>query len=352
TWLQRSPMEIVDDWMGPGLRPLQERWLQHQLQHRVPIARVLRVARTIEPGPLDREAARRLILEELPNLYHAADPIASAEQLAAALTFGAKGKKIWGGAWDEIKEPLSDLREFLKKKFPETLPQGREAMLAAAEVGQRMLRVAVAMHEEYRQLKRRSGQLDFQDLLSEAERLLQADPERLAELQSRFPILLLDELQDTDPLQMRLVRQLCGAQALAGAIFAVGDAKQSIYRFRGAAVELFEGLRQDMPVAGRLDLSRNFRSLPGVLRFVNRLSQDWFPTDPPLEAARAANAGDSLCVHFHWVVKPKPPGQSHGETKPAEARALAQLLRVWLDNETPCIVDEATGELRRMDPRD
>ncbi|MGL4423783.1 MAG: UvrD-helicase domain-containing protein, partial [Gemmataceae bacterium] len=46
TWLQRSPMEIVDDWMGPGLRPLQERWLQHQLQHRVPIARVLRVART------------------------------------------------------------------------------------------------------------------------------------------------------------------------------------------------------------------------------------------------------------------------------------------------------------------
>ena len=61
----------------------------------------------------------------------------------------------------------------------------------------------------------------------------------------RYRFLLIDELQDTDPVQMELVESLCGAGLTAGKLFAVGDANQSIYRFRGADVHLFQGLRRD-----------------------------------------------------------------------------------------------------------
>ena len=82
---------------------------------------------------------------------------------------------------------------------------------------------------------------------------------------------LVDEFQDTDPLQVELVQALCDGQVAGGKLFFVGDYKQSIYRFRGADPGVFQQLRQEIPAAGRLPLSLNFRSQPAVLEFINAL---------------------------------------------------------------------------------
>ena len=104
--------------------------------------------------------------------------------------------------------------------------------------------------------KARAGVVDFQDLLVLARDLLRDRREvRERHSQKRYRFVLLDELQDTDPVQMELVELLCGAGLKHGKLFAVGDHKQSIYRFRGADVSLFTGLRGRSAEEGRLELT-------------------------------------------------------------------------------------------------
>ena len=78
--------------------------------------------------------------------------------------------------------------------------------------------------------------LDFNDLLIRARDLL-VGPERgglRKRLAAQIRLLLVDEFQDTDPLQVEMVKSLCDNEHLRGKLFFVGDYKQSIYRFRGA----------------------------------------------------------------------------------------------------------------------
>ena len=85
---------------------------------------------------------------------------------------------------------------------------------------------------------------------------------------SQIRLLMVDEFQDTDPLQVELVKALCDNDYLRGKLFFVGDSKQSIYRFRGADPGVFKSLRDEIPQEGRLPLSENFRSQPAILDFV------------------------------------------------------------------------------------
>ena len=125
-----------------------------------------------------------------------------------------------------------------------------------------------------------AGRLAFHDLLVRARGLLRHHPEVRASLSERYSHLLIDEFQDTDPIQIELAVLLTAAGGEArpwhelepapGRLFFVGDAKQSIYRFRGADISLFLRVRRQM-VEAPLQLTRNFRSVPGILRFVNHL---------------------------------------------------------------------------------
>src|SRR5262249_38422943 len=90
-----------------------------------------------------------------------------------------------------------------------------------------------------------------------------------------------------------------GPALSAGKLFAVGDMKQSIYRFRGADVEQFQRLRHHMPHEGRLGLTVNFRSQPAVLDFVNALFAEHLRDYEPLQAHHPQrNPGP--CVEFLW----------------------------------------------------
>ena len=119
---------------------------------------------------------------------------------------------------------------------------------------------------EYADERRREGELGFQDLLVRASRLLESDPSVATSIHNRFKRLLIDEFQDNDPLQTRIIDAI--AQGEPGRAFYVGDPKQSIYRFRRADIQQFNQVKQAQE-AGLTRLTQNFRSTPGVTEFVN-----------------------------------------------------------------------------------
>jgi ATP-dependent helicase/nuclease subunit A len=129
--------------------------------------------------------------------------------------------------------------------------------------------------------RRTDGRVTFHDLLVLARNLLRDDAPVRHALADRYPVLLLDEFQDTDPLQIDVALRIAGVRAHAdaardwreieprpGAVFLVGDPKQSIYRFRRADIELYgtvmATLTDDM-----LELTESFRSRPGIIEWVN-----------------------------------------------------------------------------------
>ncbi len=120
--------------------------------------------------------------------------------------------------------------------------------------------------ERYTRLKRRRGQMDFGDLEMGADRALE-HPAVQEALQKRFDLVLVDEFQDTNPLQARILWRV--AKPGATNLCVVGDPKQSIYRFRDADVSVFEELCSRLPV--RVTLTWNFRSRPGIIHFSNQV---------------------------------------------------------------------------------
>ncbi|HEV2362549.1 MAG TPA: UvrD-helicase domain-containing protein, partial [Acidimicrobiales bacterium] len=115
-----------------------------------------------------------------------------------------------------------------------------------------------------------AGRLRFHDLLVLCRDLLGTEEVRSA-LRRRWTHVLVDEFQDTDPIQLEIARRLAGGPDGSpdpGRLFFVGDPKQSIYRFRHADISMYAAAR-DQLVATRLNLTTNFRSVPGILHWVN-----------------------------------------------------------------------------------
>jgi exodeoxyribonuclease-5 len=157
-----------------------------------------------------------------------------------------------------------------------------------AEIGARACERFVAQFAPLRKLyadyKRDAALLDFDDLLHHARDLLKEhEPVRQA-LAQRYPRILVDEFQDTDPLQAEILWRLAGEGNVStpwpqrtirpGALFLVGDPKQAIYRFRGADVRTYLTAKRALQAqdpAAILEITANFRSQPEVLNFVNRI---------------------------------------------------------------------------------
>ena len=156
-----------------------------------------------------------------------------------------------GGPADRV------LRQWWAYRYPVAIDVARHA--AAAFAGQRKDR----------------GQINFQDLLVLSAALLRDDPEARRDLGRRYPRLLVDEFQDTDPLQAEILLLLASDPETGddwrtvvprpGALFVVGDPKQSIYRFRRADIALYQLVKERFEDFGDvLVLEANFRSLGGI----------------------------------------------------------------------------------------
>ena len=148
-----------------------------------------------------------------------------------------------------------------------------------------LIRLVQPVLSRFRDYKRSAALLDFDDLIFAARDLLRDHDEVRRALAARFAYVLVDEFQDTDPLQIEIFWRLCGEppssgdigdwtsfQLRPGALFLVGDPQQAIYRFRGADIAAYIRARQAflaLAPDNLLPISTNFRSCAPIMRYVN-----------------------------------------------------------------------------------
>ena len=147
---------------------------------------------------------------------------------------------------------------------------GREARRLLGELAARKRGAALGgrgnleheLLERYDAALRQRGLVDFDDLLTLPVRLLDADPVLAEAYRARWPVVAVDEYQDVDAVQYRLLRLLAGA---GGGLTAIGDPDQAIYGFRGADVGFFLRFGEDFPGARTVTLGRNYRSSAAIV---------------------------------------------------------------------------------------
>ncbi len=142
------------------------------------------------------------------------------------------------------------------------------AQAQALANGDPKLTAASILYEQYNHHLRAYNAVDFDDLISLPAQLFSEFPEVLERWQNRIRYLLVDEYQDTNSAQYRLVQSLVGVR---GALTVVGDDDQSIYAWRGAQPENLALLSQDFPTLKVIKLEQNYRSTGRILKAANQL---------------------------------------------------------------------------------
>ena len=265
-----------------------------------PVIAALDAALADLPGCLDAQDKLAEHLTDLvpyrDSLRAAADAPAGPDAEVEILDLLANGPKLERRAGQKGNWPDVDAVRALCRAATETragiLRGAREAVLHT------LAGRITGFVRDYAAWRRAQGRLEFQDLLVLAVEVLRCDPSVLAAMRARFRVVLVDEFQDTDPLQVDLAVLLAssepdaGSSAVArvaldpGRLFLVGDPKQSIYRFRRADLEIYAeaAARDDL---SPLTLAQSFRSVPGILGFVNHVfGQLLGAADPGIQAAQ------------------------------------------------------------------
>ena len=242
-----------------------------------------------------------------------------------------------------------------RSKTPEGYDEMAEAIMAAAsalpghpgplEDAKLHLRCLIACAQEvmeaYEARKTSLGLIDFADMITNAERLLRQDPSVLGAILGEIDCVIIDEFQDTNPVQFALLWQL-GAQAPRTLL--VGDVKQSIMGFQGADPRLSVALAASNPDATK-PLDRNWRSTPAVMAFVNAVGQGLFGAGyNPLAPTRDSVEGPALDI-----VRVAKSRSVQKFSKPQEhvAEYIARIL-----NGKDRVTDRHTGKTRCARPSD
>lgn len=162
-----------------------------------------------------------------------------------------------GAKGDPIKQALESLRESLRAVRREAIGAARRHLLPFVRD------LFLLFEEEYSRRKRALAVLDFDDLETRALALLDGDEAIREHVRQRFDAVLMDELQDTNPIQWRIVDRI----RRPASFFAVGDLNQSIFGFRGADPRLFARFQDSVASGGgRIDvLTHNYRSRQAIL---------------------------------------------------------------------------------------
>lgn len=205
----------------------------------------------------------------------------------------------------------------------------------------------------YHEYKRGAALLDFDDLLHHARDLLKGNDSVRAALAVRYPRILVDEFQDTDPLQAEILWLLAGEGSAtipwfdrrirSGALFLVGDPKQAIYRFRGCDVHTYLLAKDSMSkwdADAVVEVNTNFRAREPILSYVNENFETMLSTErgqpgfAPLRSTReAADRPSVAAFRVHLDPRHKKNGKLLvGLVRAEEARTVA------------CLVGQLIGE--------
>jgi ATP-dependent helicase/nuclease subunit A len=267
----------------------------------------------------------------------------AAEALAAALVMREPGK-AWGAYWDALFTKTGTPRKLGETSGLPDMVMRLQALAdqlaqhAAHQDHQHMVQLARALRAEYSALKRERRLLDMNDLERLAHALL-SDPVHSGWLQERLDVrvrhLLVDEFQDTSPLQWQALHSWLSSYVGAGAdgprLFFVGDPKQSIYRFRRAEPKVFEAAQRFVQhglggVLAACDHTR--RCAPPVVAVLNQLFEPLANTVGMVWRAHSTEAGE---VSEHTTIQLR---LLEGAARPERSLRSSQVERIWRDSLT------------------
>lgn len=302
-------------------------------------------------------------LDEIDALALVAD-MGEAPRAKRTLKPGNKGK---AGNWTI---DVGDVRRSIRG-LGEVCDQATSWVTTAAlhHIGARIGQFVLGAAEQ----RRASGRLEFHDLLVRARRLLRDSSHGeavRASLRARYTRLLLDEFQDTDPIQIELAVLIAaadGGPAIGdrpwhdieidpGRLFLVGDPKQSIYRFRRADIGVYLAARDR--VDDRADLTVNFRTTAPVIDFINDVFASLIQAEPgsqpayvPLSAHRdaAAPTGPSVALLGADPIAERLDAE---QLRAVEARSVALTIAEAIRGDSPWTVDDGDGGWRPAQPSD
>lgn len=393
-WIQSEDHDFLTllnffPWLSRGYGQGVDRLLSELIDHTRTYGRKIRSAGS-EPGPL------KPYFESLVSAANLIDALEGKLNPAAAYYRSVTGfaaevrKSVKAGRSDkEILADLPQIKGFVKGNWQKAKP-ARDMAKAALEalnaelarkqawpIKERLLVLAGKLDLASAQAKAGRFVLDFDDLLLETRNLLAQNPEVRTRLKQRFRVVLVDEFQDTNRLQADILAYLLepddqtvllppdesALDTLERAprrLIVFGDPKQSIYRFRGAEVSVFQGLKgsltdQDRKGAGRvISLKENFRSQKKLIDFYNA----FFPTimkggaefaaeygsqDSQVHRRRNLGAGPGVEILTHE------PGGNEVEAREIEAQALALYIKNLLAGLGNVLV---TDQARQPEPGD
>jgi len=334
--LAESEEGVLDAWQGV-VEHHRAKALEAFIGRAGPSIETLRDLAARYPG--DRDPGETYLRAAGPHLSETSNAVSALAQVHKDRRFSARmGRKAnWAGddlerlraAYRVINDCIKDHAGTLSLAIDPADPFTRATLAFLCDLGAVFGAFISAVEAE----KRRKNALDFDDLVNRTHRLFRDHDDIVAaHFRDRFRFVLIDEFQDTDPVQIAIICAILGDLTRESAkLFIVGDPKQSIYLFREADVTQFRHTRDliEQNLGGEaVPLDVNFRSTPEVVGFTNAVfgalmaecSEPWEFLYEPLRANRCDDAGS-----VELLLCPKVKDRSAGRR--AEAEMVARKIR-------------------------
>ncbi|NWG02420.1 MAG: UvrD-helicase domain-containing protein, partial [Syntrophaceae bacterium] len=272
----------------------------------------------------------------------------------------------------KTKEDLEEVRKVISQ-ISEAVDEVKAGMADSVLTG--LTKRLVNYVQSYEKAKQERNYLDFNDLLLYTRQLLKEHIEVRQYFRQRYKFLLVDEFQDTDPLQAEIVFFLSEMDKKTPALewsdvkvspkrlFLVGDPKQSIYRFRRADIEMYEDVKKGMGSERLLTISQNFRCAPSIVRVANKIFQELIQ-----RSTYGDYQPDYVSLHFGRKQNTVPP--QHGlvllcppedrkfvftdaeDQRTWESRCIASFIQKLVGEEKWQVWDESLQSMRPVGLRD
>lgn len=322
------------------------------------------------------------LLEAIANTATPQPPdIAPLVEALTTLDLRGGSKRAWSSSSSSAahlasaKEALKTLRDTYRR-FASllNLEPDDETEQRAARAVLSLCQLYRAAHEHYTRRKTQQDALDFDDLVNRTRHLLETHADVRARWQAELSTVLVDEFQDTDNDQRAIIYALVGQADTPRpdtSLFVVGDGKQSIYRFRGADVSVFQRVEQDMVAWGgqAVRLNTSFRTHPPLLTWINQVTGTVLARERDLQPYEVAfepllphrpDPTHSRCIELHCVNESSEPDQNSTDptqqeqdnappmsVRDIEAQVIAERVRALVAGEQGTLVYDHTRECWR-----
>ncbi|MFO0905739.1 MAG: UvrD-helicase domain-containing protein [Pirellulales bacterium] len=348
----------VEDWPAPGVDMGDLRPVVQQLGEYV------RHMESLIPTFPDERGNDKLMgkYEALVRQVRQLNLDRSADLLLVLENFGSAGavQKAWPAGSAQGKHEKNRWEDFADRVAKPLVERWRELRYAT------VMRVLAGANARYDQLRKRSGGLNYQDLLICAADLLRDKPAIRQYFRRRYTHLFVDEFQDTDPVQAQVMMYLSAddpheadwrsCRPVPGSLFVVGDPKQSIYRFRRADIVTYNQVKAIIEAVGGavVALTANFRTLGELVDWGNGIFDREFPSraDAYSPARRPMLIGRSGGSSGHLAgINTLTIPQEHGNASSVvdfEADRIARFIRHAIDAKST--VPRTEEELKRGTP--